>query len=376
MSRRIRVSRCLALALGITLAAPAAMAGGNGIDLGGSVAGSYFYNTNRPDSGTNNEPGGFLGGSAPGIAGQAFHPSHNEFQIDQAVIDLSRARTDENKVGFRVRTALGELGDIQGTGGGNGNGIWLADAYIDYGCNCGIDIGMQLGKFQTHIGYETAFADENAQITRGLTWGIQPVDQLGLRLSSNIAGIDIMVGAVNGVSANQPDTDSKPDLVFSVGLSNDMMAVSFNGQVDFEDENDAGGSAAPDSEGLILDGIVSIMPSDSLNAWLNVTYRQVDDAVFGPATEDLDQIGINVGARLALNDKLGVSPRFEYLDYDIDNGPSAEFFALTGTLDYMLVENLTAKLEVKWDHSADFDAYDGGSEDNRVLVGTQVIYTF
>ena len=88
MSRRISVARCLALALGVTLAAPA-FAGGNGIDLGGSVAGSYFYNTNNPDDGENT--------NAP------LHWSHNEFQLDQAVISLSRERNDEQKVGFQIR---------------------------------------------------------------------------------------------------------------------------------------------------------------------------------------------------------------------------------------------------------------------------------
>lgn len=352
MSRRISVARCLVLALGISLAAPAALAGGHGIDLSGSIAGSYFYNASD-SNGPNTAAGG-----------NPFHPSSNEFQLDQAVLDLQRAKTDESKLGFRVRTTLGELGDLLGNGNapGNGNGIWLADAYIDYSSSFLGGLDVQLGKFQTHIGYETAFADENANVLRGTIFNnLQPFDQIGLRLSKNIAGLDVMIGAVNGVLPDQPDSDTSVDLVWSLGYSTDKMSISFNGEWDAQDNGNP--------KALILDGIIEVMPSDSLVAWIDITYVNGLDQ---PGTNP-NALGIALGSRLGLTDKMGIAGRFEWMNVDDGFGALGggladdDYITLTGTVDYMLVENLVAKLEVKWDHTDDTNPFDGGTDRKSVV---------
>ena len=111
------------------------------------------------------------------------------------------------------------------------------------------------------------------------------------------------------------------------------------------------------------------MPTDELNAWANLTYRMEDDIA--------DLIALNVGARMQVCDKMGISPRIEWLNVDPDgSGGSADFIAVTATADYMLLDNLVAKLEVKWDHSLDTDDFYDGDEDHQVLSGTQLIMTF
>jgi hypothetical protein len=358
MYRPERVWRQFALtALCFALSSPAGLAMAEGIDIGGSVAGSYFYNTNTPGDGMNDASGG-----------QYFHPNHNEFQIDQAVISFSREKTEESRLGFQVRAAYGALGQFQGNGDTGGNGFWLADAYLDYACDCFGGFDLVVGKFGTHIGYETAFVDENVNITRGFTWGIQPVDQIGVRLYKSFGGLDLMLGSVTGFTADQPDIDDQPDLVWSIGSGGDGWAASFNGQFDGSDELDSG--AAATTKGVTLDAILELTPQDSLLVWLNATSNIIED---GP-----DNLGVSLGSHLAITEKLGAGGRAEFITFE----GADDLIAITGTVDYMLIENLVAKFEVKWDYSLDDEIFDpsaaGGAprEESQVLLAAQLFYTF
>jgi hypothetical protein len=97
-----------------------------------------------------------------------------------------------------------------------------------------------------------------------------------------------------------------------------------------------------------------------------------------------------VASRYAIGEATGVSLRAEGQSWNIDNGASAPeltFYALTGTVDHALTENLIVKAEVRYDagkvgdgpDNFFLDGNDGptGWEDNDQVLGLlQMLYKF
>jgi len=353
-------------------------------DFSGSVAASYFYNTNDPGSGG--------GGNTwtPGAAvSNPFHPDHNSIQFDELWLSASRGATEERRVGFGFDVVWGALGDINGNAPGGGNSVWIPAAYIEYLSPFGVT--LTAGKFGTHIGYEVAGAAYNATITRGFTYqSFQPVSQIGARLSGDAGPVSWMVGVVNGLGANQPDLDGKKDVIWSLGWGTDVISLNFAGEYGGDAEF-FGGTRGENA--LVLDGIVELTPSDAVVAWLDVTWAKV----FQRGTRDPNGLGVNLGSRVAVTDRLGLTGRFEYgmgEDPDIagratvfmpGGGRETDAIALTGVVDYLVVEGLTAKAEVKWEKILDIDLatdriFASGSglttEDSQLLLGVQLVYAF
>ena len=74
-----------------------------GTDFSGSVAASYFWNSNK---------------GVPGNAGanttwaSPFHPDHNTINVDEVWFSMSREATEESPVGFGLDLVYGQLGDV------------------------------------------------------------------------------------------------------------------------------------------------------------------------------------------------------------------------------------------------------------------------
>jgi len=348
-------------------------------DFSGTVAASYFYNTNNPLSG-NGTPGGKTGAGGNATVGNAFHPDHNSIQLDQVWLSMSRSASDESPVGFGIDMVYGALGSINGyadTAGllaTGGNGFWLNQGYIEYMPMSGWTVTA--GKFATHIGYEVPGAGNNPNITRGFTYSLlQPISQVGAKMAGDVGGISVMLGVVNGFGENQPDFDTNKDIIWQAGWANDTLTVLFNGEW-----GDAGGIG--DNSRLTLDGIVEFAPSDGLTTWLNVTWQDVEVAGI-----ESDALGINIGGQLDLGDRMDVAARFEWGTFDaLFGGPDTDLWSITGTFDYLLVEGLTMRTELQYT-AADADGPSAGSDifpddstsgvtDGQFLIGVQLVYAF
>ena len=345
-------------------------------DFSGTMAASYFYNTNNPGS-------GFANGGNTAQGGNPFHPDHNSIQVDEVWLSMSQSASDENPVGFGIDLVYGALGDRAGLAGGLGapgvitsDSLWLSQAYLDYATH---GMTLTVGKFATHIGYEVAGAANNVMITRGITYSLlQPVSQVGAKLSGESHGIDWMVGVTNGLGTNHSDVDGKKDLIWSLGWGTDNLSVLFNGEYGGDAEFYGGGAS---NSALVLDSIVEYTPSDSIVTWLNLTWANVETGV---SDDTADSLGIAVGGRMAMNDRTGLAARFEYVDPFGDGGGAGDIdlFSVTGTVDHALADGLTLKGEVQWNSvnvpgtDAVYTDSDGNTDDNEVILGVQLVYGF
>lgn len=371
-------------------------------DFAGWVAASYFYNVTDPRRAS--------GGGENTTLSNPFHPDHNSFQLDELWLSAGRAADEDMRAGFQFDVLYGETANgFNAVSGIDSNSLWVNQAYVEY--LSPFNVLFTAGKFGTHIGYEVAGAPLNVNITRGFVYNLlQPFSQIGLKAAVETdAGVNFMIGVVNGVSEAQVDVDDEKDLVWSLGFGTDTMAVSFNGQWG-RDADTFGMSTlfpslavADQDEELILDLVAELTPTDNLLIWANSTFLQLD---LDGTSSNPWAVGAALGTRVAVTDRMGVGVRGEYLRADCDGcvgssggvpvgvaslaGPAGDLFSkkvdlwsVTLTTDFALVENLLLKLEGKWEavdvHNGPDDIFpDGGAVPNETqwLLGGQMVYTF
>jgi hypothetical protein len=402
----------------------------------GWVAASYFYNLNNPDNGRN------IGSNAGTIGANPHHQNHNSFQVDQVWFSMSNEATNESRGGFEIDIVYGETGD-QLAVGFEGNAIfdYLYNANISYLAPIS-DAGIKItaGRFEKHIGSETAQSPYNFNITRGLLYTLQPVNFTGVKLSSKYdSGIEWMVGFSNNSgyatfdtnpyaaapNAQNYDTDDEKTLLWRVGYqASDSLAFAVNG---LYGGNCGSGSttlslyggtcgtvtqrgivdASNGDEQVLFDVTVNWDPSDRLSTWLNASYMYAN----GDGRRDDPSIfGIAAAGRYAITDATGIALRLEYIKSK-DNylelaappfnpstsvgppvaianaGDEQGIWSVTATVDHALTDHLSVKAEVVYQ--------EGNSEDNtdnqyfcgdscnvneldrrQVLLGAQMTYEF
>jgi hypothetical protein len=373
----------------------------------GWVAASYFYNLNNPDSGRN------IGSNAGTIGANPHHQNHNSFQVDQVWFSMSNEATNESRGGFEIDIVYGETGD-QLAVGFEGNAIfdYLYNANISYLAPIS-DAGIKItaGRFEKHIGSETAQSAYNFNITRGLLYTLQPVNFTGVKLSSKYeSGFEWMVGLSNNSgyatldtnpyaaapNAQNYDTDDEKTLLWRVGYqASDSLAFAVNG---LYGGNCGSGStalslyggtcgtvtqrgivdASNGDEQVLFDVTINWDPSDRLSTWLNASYMYAS----GDGRRDDPSIfGIAAAGRYAITDATGIALRLEYIKSK-DNyleltapptnlstipndgppvtianpGDEQGIWSVTATLDHALTDHLSVKAEVVYQ--------EGNSEDN------------
>jgi len=323
----------------------------------GWVAASYFYNLNNPDSGRN------IGSNAGTVGANPHHQNHNSFQVDQVWFSMSNEATNESRGGFEIDIVYGETGD-QLAIGFEGNAIfdYLYNANISYLAPIS-DAGIKItaGRFEKHIGSETAQSPYNFNITRGLLYTLQPVNFTGVKVSSKYdSGFEWMVGFSNNSgyatldtnpyaaapNAQNYDTDDEKTLLWRVGYqASDSLAFAFNGLYGGNCATSSpafgvygggpggvggvppgppgapGGAcgavtrngivdASNSDKQVLFDWTINWDPSDRLSTWLNVSYMYTDEE---ERVGDPDIFGIAVAGRYAITDATGIALRLEYI---------------------------------------------------------------
>ena len=392
--------------------------------FGGWVSGSYFYNTNNPNSGRTIEA------NSGDFGANRFHPNSNSFQVDQVWFSMSNQATPESRGGFEIDIVYGQTGDALDFYGGAGN---MDDAFV-YNANVSYlapitDAGIEItaGRFEDHIGSEAVQDPYNFNITRGLLWSLQPVGFTGVKLSSEYEnGVNWMLGISNNsgfddTNETKPwnfDDDDAKVFLWSVGYqASDALSVAFNGLYGGDCAqvgNALGNIGTPGGGGVcgvngrnndrqvIFDFTLNWDPSDRLSTWLNVDYMYFvnDQRVAGEPYI----LGVAAAGRYGITDATGFALRLEYI-YSNDNylGVSAPgiFFAkpaswytedqdlwsATATLDHALTEHLSVKAEVVYQEGNSRSNTDnmyfcnktcnsGFLTRSQLLLGAQMTYEF
>jgi hypothetical protein len=317
----------------------------------GWVSASYFYNMNDPDSGRT------MGANGGTIGANPYHPNSNSFQVDQVWFSMSNEATPESRGGFEIDIIYGQTADRLAIGiEGNSIFDYLYNANISYLAPI-TDAGIKItaGRFEKHIGSESAQDPYNFNISRGMLYVLQPVNFTGVKLSAEYEnGLDWMLGLSNnsgystldtnpyGLAPNAQnyDTDEEKAFLWRVGYkASDTLSIAFNGLYggDCATSDPLFGAGngtigAPGGCGITIDGtgrsntgnndkqiLVDFTanwdPSDKLSTWLNLDYMApANDRRTGKPYA----IGVAAAGRFAVTDATGVALRTEYI-YSNDN---------------------------------------------------------
>ena len=367
------------------------------IEFDGWIAGSYFWNFNDPGNSPGaGPPPNFVGGNT-GAAGNVypFHTDHNTFNVDQIWFGMGKQATEESRAGFRFDLVYGKSactlsaspGERCPTGafafGSNDatSQYYVNQAYIEYLMPFG-NIKLKAGKFGTLLGAEVVQTTGNFNITRHNSYSlIQPIDHVGVLLEKDLgAGFSATIGGLNGYVPDDPDVNKNKSLIAQIAWAGEELSVSgsvlWGGEVLQNDDFDTG----------TADLVVRWTPMEDLQTWLNANYAWTDGV--GSGTASAEAWGVTLAARYALTERLGFSPRVEYVSeddgfYGFANG-DATIWALTGTLDYLLTEGLTVRSELRWDTISqdggpDGNFFDGGPDDlddDQIVAAVELIYQF
>jgi hypothetical protein len=365
------------------------------VEISGHLAGSWFWNFNDPGDAAINEQnvsqgiGAAVEGSANGGYGGAFypfHPDHNSFSVDQLWFTLHKPATEESRAGFMAEMVYGKTASILSTGfqrlcgnggigqtpgnqgddalddvdgdcagtGDSASDFNLFQAYIEYLTPWGPSV--KVGKFSTWLGYETPNTTQNFNITRGNVWTLlQPVNHYGVAVEGDVNGFTYGLAVVNDGTAIDPDYNNDKHIMAKVGYGSEM----YSGQIAFLWGEESTLTASNEPVGTI-DVLLTADPTENFSAWLNFDYKWIDAG--NPSAW-----GVTLAGRYAFTEKLGFALRGEYVQSQggssglggpldvvmpvpIGNSRDVDIWGITGTLDYLITDNLTLKAELRYDY--------------------------
>ncbi len=328
----------------------------NGFQFGGLVYGSYNYNFNSPDSGSNNM--------------RIFDQNHNDFTMD--LLQLEVSKETESGVGFHAVLDYGETaGLIQSDWGGDlAHNFEVQQAYMTYTFGIGNGIEMKFGKFATLLGGEVIESPYNPNVSRSFMFGYAiPFTHTGVLFSTALSdNISLTAGVVNGWD-NVRDNNNGKTFLGSLGLEFGDLAWTFNGVFGAEDD-DSGSSKTG-----VFDTVLTYSPMENVNLLANFDYGTASEQVGG---DDADWTGLSgivtLGGGL-LDESLAdwsFALRGEWFS-DPDGyrtGIEQDLREVTGTFKWQMTENLQARLEFRHDWSNKDVFHDGGgySDDQDSMI--------
>jgi hypothetical protein len=275
----------------------------------------------------------------------------------------------------------------------------IRQAYVALRTPVGNGIDWKVGVFDTILGYETLESGNNPNMTRSYGFTLEPTTQTGLLASYRFTeSIEVKGGIVNTVGPkinSRSDVESYKAYTGAIALTAPsdwgwLAGSSLYGGilVGFDPAatpgpGDAGGTRDNYYAGATINtpvnGLKAGVSFDYVHMWEGATTGSVISPAFG---------GVDNAYAWAFylsfqaTEKMSLHGRAETIREQGDTpGTDNEAYALTGTVQYNLWENVISRVEVRWDHG-DQDSYGSGGpggtpdEKNRVLVAGNIIYKF
>lgn len=336
------------------------------------------------------KPGGTAGGELPGRFNDGA-AKMDGFNLNVVGITIERPLSDEDlwAAGYRVDLLYGPdaVGYNPVSSAANAE-LAIKQAYVDLMVPIGNGLEVQMGVFNTIIGYESFESYLNPNWGRSYGWNIEPTQHTGilgsyqltdaLSVSGGIAntwtwGVDARgrgpgylaylgsigltapdswgalegstwsVGVVGGDSGNNKDTTS-----FYTGLNilTGVDGLSVGAAFDYR-FNGANAVSVGENYAYALAGYISFAATEKWTLNGRIDYLKGSDGTFYDA------------GTIGLGDKAN------------------ELFALTGTFDYALWANVLSRLELRWDTSLASEDYPYARDDkNAFTLAGNVIYQF
>jgi len=257
-------------------------------------------------------------------------------------------------------------------------------------------------EFETILGAEVADQSKNWNITRSSEWTLlQSIDHLGILASTKFGPIGFKAGIANSnsVLVSSPDVNSEKSYLGQIAFTpNDAFSVA--GSILYGAEGPATiagfphtGTANGRRTGLF--DLLANYTGDHFSAWADADYTWLEQT-------QAAAWALAVAGKVPITQALWTALRLEYLRNRSGFIPigtttlippfppghtnpfqNSEIYRVTGTLGYLIAENLTLKGEVRWDQVVEeglptrafLTTTPHGSNDQVVGIA-QVIYAF
>jgi hypothetical protein len=312
------------------------------------------------------------------------HP--DAFNLDSADVKIARA-PDAGKwtAGYTLEAQYGPDAI-------NPFGNPLRQAYVELMVPLGNGLDLEMGQWDNIIGYESNDDYKNPNWSRSYGYDIEPVSHTGIlatykfcdAFSAQFGVADSLTSVGNATAATFGGAESKKSIVSLLTLTAPDSWGALKGSTLSAGFDDGLGSVTADRQHLYA-GTTINTPVKGLT--FGAAYDSVwnnDTGGFGAVTLGYAS-SIGLYASYAFTDKASLNVRAEYAHGALFGGlapsaPAAEVFAVTGTFQYQLWDNVTSRLELRWDHSGRGAAFGGTgllpTERNQVLLAANVIYKF
>jgi len=374
------------------------------LEIGGHVAGSYSYSFNDPDV------------NAFTNTLCQFNCNHNEFSFDAAKLEIGRSPEGPGSTGFRLDLLFGQNAAILRSlvppadaptpfSSASDTDLFVQQAFVAYNLN---GVVLELGKFETLLGYELLDSNANATVTHGIlfTYAI-PLFHTGLLARGSLSeNLTWAAGAVNGFNNSREQGDNKgllAQLAWTAGPVF-LSASSYVGTLGETRTRVSDGSLVGDDDAItqIYDVIASWSPNEGLTLWLNADWGRTElgrDVPGGVTSVGRDPtfFGLSSGLTFDLTPRADLTLRAEYMNDDEGSRfgglvPDAaglaldeiDAYSLTLTLGYQVTPELRTRLELRRDFvecdSQDCDFFFGRGgvrdADTNDLGIVEVVYSF
>lgn len=318
----------------------------------------YFSNFNRPASRNN------LGSS--GIS-RGFDRYVGQFQLGMFMTRISYAHKDTEvvgEIGYGPNVEYGSYGnDFRYRWGSviansTYSAIMIKQAYITWKPK--ERLGITMGQFGTHIGYEMIDAPLNFHYSINNTFnaGI-PFYHLGLKATYSVSDkVSVMSGVVNGTDNINDNNRGKSFIGQVVLMPAEGLTIYLNTIQGNEASARANGQDTTSYFG-IFDLVASYRLSDRIGLTFWGMYGTLKGEFQGGAynTEPLHWSGLNLYLTYKLSDRFSLGTRLEYFDnrdgaralLTGGKGTDVETFTLTGNL-ALADGRLSLKPEFRFDH--------------------------
>ena len=279
---------------------------------------------------------------------------NDQFSLDVISLSLgSPAGSGEWATGYNVQLWLGPDSENLLVGGGGGAAV--KNAYIELRVPVGSGLDLQVGRFDTIIGYEGIDYNNNPFFSHSWGYAIQPTLHTGVKATYQVAE-EVSVSAILANTTDPTDNE---------GADNDSRKTyGFAATI-----------GAPDSMGFLSDAELTVgyisgrksTGADSIsNLYVGASIpTPIENLSAGLAFDVRDQGGVGgtasvLGVYLAykVNDQMTVNARFEKVEEgaeNVINDSHADAVDLTLGVDYAIWAGVKTRAEWRQTHVNDND---------------------
>lgn len=303
------------------------------------------------------------------------------FNLNVVQLSVSKPLDETDwAAGYRVDLWLGPDANTLGTQStlstGSGD-LGIRQAYVAVRAPVGNGVDLKMGVFDSVIGYESIAAVDNPNYTRSYGRTIEPTTHTGVLATYRVNELVSLSAGVADTVGPQINSRAWPIKAESY--------KTYMGSVAVTAPDTWGWLAGSTLYGGVVNGFSGSVGDNQTSWYLGGTLATpIEGLRLGAAWDVLDlhdRTGdlwaVSVYASYAATDRLSLHARGELLTSVADAGgkDNSQIWALTGTVQYDLWQNVLTRAEVRWDHG-DEGTYFTPNRRNSVLLAANVIYKF